>query len=252
MLLKDKIAIVTGAAQGIGKAIAKMYSEHGAYVVLCDIQEDKVKATALEIEKETGRKTVGLTVDVTKSEQVNAVVEKTLELFGRIDILVNNAGILRHALIIDTDEKMWDQIFNINVKGTFLFTKAVCSVMMKQRSGKIINMSSCSGKKPTLKEAAYSATKAAIIGFTRVAALEMGPYGINCNAICPGATDTDMIRNTFLTSPEVEQEWIDKTALKRLGRPEDQARVALFLASELSDHITGESLIVSAGELMGQ
>jgi len=153
---------------------------------------------------------------------------------------------------MDTDEKLWDLTFDINVKGTFLFTKAVCAVMMKQRSGKIINMSSCSGKKPTLEEAAYCASKSAIIGFTRVTALEMGPYGINCNAICPGATDTDMVRNTFLTSPEVEKEWIDKTALKRLGRPEDQAKVAVFLASELSDHITGESLIVSAGEIMGQ
>jgi NAD(P)-dependent dehydrogenase (short-subunit alcohol dehydrogenase family) len=113
-------------------------------------------------------------------------------------------------------------------------------------------MASCSGKKPTLEEGAYCASKSAVIGLTSVTALELGPYGINCNAICPGATDTDMVRNTFLTSPEVEKEWIEKTALKRLGQVEDQAKVAVFLACGLSDHMTGEALIVSAGELMGQ
>ncbi len=113
-------------------------------------------------------------------------------------------------------------------------------------------MSSCSGKKASALEAAYCATKAAILGLNRVLALELGPLGINVNAICPGATDTEMVRSTFLTSPEIEKEWIEKTALKRLGKPEDQARVAVFLASELSSHITGEALIVSAGEMMSQ
>lgn len=252
MLLKNKIAIVTGAAQGIGKAVARLYSEHGATVVLCDMQEEEVKTAAKEIEQSTGNKAVGMAVDITQKTQIESVVEKTLGLFGRIDILVNNAGILKHVLIVDMDEKDWDKIFEVNVKGTFLFTQAVGKVMIRQNGGKIVNVSSCSGKKPTMKEGAYCSTKSAIIGFTRVAALEFGKYGINCNAICPGATDTDMVRKTFLTSPEIEIEWIEKTALKRLGTPEDQARVALFLASELSDHITGEAIIVSAGEIMGQ
>lgn len=252
MLLKDKVAIVTGAAQGIGKAIARIYSEHGAAVVLCDLQEEKVKNAAEEIQKITGNKTVSMVVDVTNKAQIEECVSKVMDMFGRIDILVNNAGILKHALILDMAEKDWDRIFEVNVKGTFLFTQVVGRIMSKQGRGKIINMSSCSGKKPTMEEGAYCASKSAIIGLTRVTALELGIYGINCNAICPGATDTEMVRSTFLTSPEIEKEWIDKTALKRLGKPEDMAKVALFLASELSDHITGEALIVSAGEIMGQ
>lgn len=252
MLLKDKIAIVTGAAQGIGKAIAKLFSENGAIVVLCDMLEDKVKEAADEIHKATGNRTEGIQVNVTRKSDVESAVAKTLELFGKIDILVNNAGILKHALILDMSEKDWDQVFEVNVKGTFLFTQAVGKVMKQQESGKIVNVSSCSGKKPTMEEAAYCASKSAIIGLTRVTALELGAYGINCNAICPGATDTEMVRRTFLTCPEVESEWIEKTALKRLGTPEDQAKVVVFLASSLSDHMTGEALIVSAGEIMCQ
>lgn len=150
------------------------------------------------------------------------------------------------------EERDWDQVFAINVKGTFLFTQAIAKIMIGQRSGRIINISSCSGKKADLRQSAYNSSKAAVIGLTRVAALELGPYGIRCNAICPGVIDTEMVRNTFLNSPEMEKECIEKTALKRLGKPEDVAKVAVFLASELADHITGEALIVSAGELMGQ
>lgn len=252
MLLMDKVAIVTGAAQGIGKAIARLYSENGAVVVLCDMFEDKVKETAAEIEKATGNKTLGFAVNVTKKDDIDYLVRSVMEQFGKIDILVNNAGILKHALILDMAEKDWDSIFEVNVKGTFLFTQAVGKVMKVQGKGKIVNMSSCSGKKPTMEEGAYCASKSAVIGLTRVTALELGLYGVNCNAICPGATDTEMVRKNFITSPEIEKEWIDKTALKKLGTPEDMARVAVFLASELSDHMTGEALIVSAGEIMGQ
>lgn len=251
-LLKGKTAIVTGAAQGIGKSIARIFSENGASVFLCDLLEEKVKNTAAEIEKATGNKTYAIKLDVTKKDDVDAAVGMIVKKCGRIDILMNNAAILKEALLLEMDEKDWDRVFEVNVKGTFLMTQAVGKVMKQQKNGKIINMSSCSGKKPTWKEAAYCSTKSAIIGLTRVTALELGMDGVTCNAICPGATDTEMIRSTFLTSPDIEQEWIDKTALKRLGKPEDQAKIALFLASELSDHITGEALIVSAGEIMGQ
>ena len=252
MLIKNKVALITGAAQGIGKAIAKLFSENGALVVLCDMMEDRVKEAAVEIEKSTGNKTAAFAVNVAKRDEIEGVVNKTLEMFGKIDILVNNAGILKHALLLDMSEKDWDLVFEVNVKGTFLFTQAVGKVMKQQGEGKIVNISSCSGKKPTMEEGAYCSSKSAVIGLTRVTALELGMYGITCNAVCPGATDTDMVRKTFITSPEIEREWIDKTALKRLGTPEDQARVALFLASELAGHMTGEALIVSAGEIMGQ
>jgi NAD(P)-dependent dehydrogenase (short-subunit alcohol dehydrogenase family) len=252
MLLKDKVAVITGAAQGIGKAIARIFSENGAKVILCDMLEDKVKSTAEEIEKLTGNPSMAVKVDVTKQADIEAAVKKVMDTYGTIDILVNNAGILKHALLLDMDERDWDRVFEVNVKGTFLFTKIIGRIMKENRKGKIVNVSSCSGKKPTWEEGAYCASKSAIIGLTRVAALELGIYGINCNAVCPGATDTEMVRSTFITSPEVEKEWIDKTALKRLGQPDDQAKVVLFLASELSDHMTGEALIVSAGEIMGQ
>lgn len=252
MLLQNKVAIVTGAAQGIGAAIARIYAEQGATVVLCDLLADKVNGVAADIARDTGNQTLALAINVAKKEEIEAAVKKVAQMYGRIDILVNNAGILKHALLVDMAENDWDRIFEINVKGTFLFTQAAAKIMIGQCSGKIINLSSCSGKKPTREEGAYCASKSAVIGLTRVTALELGEYGINCNAICPGATDTEMVRNTFITSPEIEREWIDKTALKRLGKPEDMAKVALFLASELSDHITGESLIVSAGEMMSQ
>jgi NAD(P)-dependent dehydrogenase (short-subunit alcohol dehydrogenase family) len=138
------------------------------------------------------------------------------------------------------------------MKGAFLVTQAAAKVMIAQKSGKIVHVSSCSGKKPTPDEAGYCATKSALNGFIKVCALELGEFGINVNAICPGATDTEMVRKTFITSAEIEQEWIDKTALKRLGTVEDQAKVALFLSSTLADHITGEAIIVSAGEMMSQ
>lgn len=252
MLLKDKIAIVTGAAQGIGKAIAMKFSEHGATVILLDMQQDKAETAAAEIGNSTGNKTMAMALDITKKSEVAVCVKKVADIFGRIDILVNNAGIVKHALILDMDEGDWDRIFEVNVKGTFLMTQAVGKIMVNQRKGKIINISSCSGKKPTLEEGAYCSSKSAVVGLTRVTALELGIYGINCNAICPGATDSVMLRTTIVTSPEIEREWIEKTALKKLGQPEDQAKVAVFLASELSDHITGEALIVSAGEIMGQ
>lgn len=252
MLLKGKVAVVTGAQQGIGRAIAEMFAEHGASVSLWDLSEEKLKDAVELIRKATGREAFYSLVDITKEAAVASAVDSVVKECGRIDILVNNAGIFKQAGLLEMEEKDWDLIFSVNVKGTFLVTKAVGKVMVQQKSGKIINISSCSGKKADAKQAAYNSSKSAIIGLTRVTALELGPYGINCNAICPGATDTEMIRRTFLTSPEVEREWIEKTALKRLGKPQDVAKVAVFLASEFSDHMTGEALIVSAGEMMGQ
>ena len=252
MLIKDKVAIVTGAARGIGRAIAKKYSENGAIVYICDVNLEGVKATAKEIQDSTGFPVYASAVNVTKADEINAFVAEVVKAQGRIDVLVNNAGICPHAPLLEMEASLFDKVYEVNVKGVFLFTQAVGKVMKDQKSGKIINMSSCSGKKPTQDEAAYCASKSAINGLTRVTALELGIYGVTCNAICPGATDTEMIRSTFLTSPEIEQEWINKTALKKLGTVDDQAKVALFLASELSDHITGEQIIVSAGEIMTQ
>lgn len=136
MLLKDKIAIVTGAAQGIGKAIARIFSEHGSITILLDVQKDKVEISAREIEKLTGNKAIGLAADITKKHQVENAIKYVVDMFGRIDILVNNAGIIKHALIVDMDERDWDRIFEVNVKGTFLMTQAVAKIMMKQKKGR--------------------------------------------------------------------------------------------------------------------
>jgi NAD(P)-dependent dehydrogenase (short-subunit alcohol dehydrogenase family) len=251
-LLENKSVIVTGAARGIGYAIAHEMAIHGCDVLGVDIQTSSIENAAKKIADETGQKSIGVCANVTKKGDVEAAVSKAMEEFGKIDILVNNAGVYMNVPLLDMKETDWDYIFEVNVKGFFLFAQAVGRQMVKQEGGKIINISSCTGKKAASGEGAYASTKAAILGLNRVLALELGPYGINVNAILPGVTDTEMVRNAFLTSPAIEKEWVEKTALKRLGKPRDQARVAIFLASELSDHITGEAIIVSAGEMMGQ
>jgi NAD(P)-dependent dehydrogenase (short-subunit alcohol dehydrogenase family) len=251
-LLESKSVIITGAARGIGFAIAREMAMHGCDVLGVDLKVSGIEGAAKRIADETGRKSIGMSADVTKKEEVEVAVNRALEEFGKIDILVNNAGVYMNIPMLEMKEEDWDYIFEVNVKGFFLFAQAVGRQMVKQKQGKIINISSCTGKKAASGEGAYAATKAAILGLNRVLALELGPYGINVNAILPGVTDTEMVRNAFLTSPQIEREWVEKTALKRLGKPRDQAKVAVFLASDLSDHITGEALIVSAGEMMSQ
>ena len=252
-MLKDKVAIVTGAQQGIGKSIAVQFCKEGASdVIIWDLDEKKLRKTRDEIVKETGRNVEFQIVNITRIDEIQTAVNYVIDKYKRIDILVNNAGVFIKSLLIDMKEEEWDLIFDVNVKGTFLTTQVIAKQMIKQQGGKIINMSSCSAKKADPEQIAYNSSKSAIIGMTRVAALELGKYGIYCNAICPGATDTEMIRNTFLKNKEVEDVWIEKTALKKIALPIDIAKVAVFLASEYSDHITGESLIVSGGELMTQ
>jgi 3-oxoacyl-[acyl-carrier protein] reductase len=252
MLLKDKTAIVTGGARGIGKAICHLYCEEGADIMIGDIDIDGAKKTSEELENLFNRKCIPVKLDISNRKNVEEIVDKAINIFGKVDILVNNASILIEEYIVDMTEEQWDRLMDINLKGTYLCSQAAGRQMIKQKSGKIITISSCAAKKPTPKESAYSVSKAGVLSFNRVMAAEFGPYGINCNAILPGATDTEMIRKAFLTSKVIEKEWIDKTALKRLGKPEDIARVAVFLASKLSDHITGEGIVVSTGEMMSQ
>ena len=251
-LLVGKKTLVTGAAQGIGLAVAQLFAQNGADVVLADLNGTKAAVEAEKLTAATGRDCIGILVDVALPESVEALFTQAMERFGRLDAVCHAAGILVHASLLEMSPDAWDRVFAVNVRGTFLVTQAAGRVMKPFGYGKIIHLSSCSGKKPTQDEGAYCASKSAVNGLVKVAALEFGPMGIRVNAICPGATDTEMVRKNFLTSPEIEREWIEKTALKRLGQPEDQARVALFLASILSDHVTGETLVVSAGEMMTQ
>ena len=250
-LLTDKVALVTGAARGIGRAIAKVYAEHGAHVAVSDILADKAQAVADGINAAGGPKAIALHLDVTDPESVQQAVDATVAEFGRIDILVNNAGIHHGHLIIDFPLEDWEAVFAVNMRGTFLCSQAVARQMIQQGDGgSIINMSSASGKKPDPKGAAYCASKSAIIGFTRVMALELGQHGIRANAVLPGATDTKMLRNVVDRVPGLMDELLARTALNKIATPRDQANAFVFLASDLASHITGEQLVVSGGEFM--
>jgi len=252
MLLKDKVAVITGSASGIGKGIAELFSEEGAKVALCDVNFEGAKSAASEILQKTGGKVVPFLVDITKKNKVESAVEKIVKEFGTIDILVNAAGIVRLAHAVDISEKDWDDTFAVNVKGALFFCQAAGKVMMSHKSGKIVNIASDSGKRPFPDEVAYCSSKSALIGLTRVFALELGPYNINSNAIAPGATDTPLLRRLYMKSETDRKTYIAATALKRIAEPRDIAKVALFLASTLSDHVTGEIILTSAGDGFGE
>jgi NAD(P)-dependent dehydrogenase (short-subunit alcohol dehydrogenase family) len=250
-LLKDKVALITGAAQGIGFSIAHAFAEECAKVMLADIQAEKVEQAAQQVSALTGRRAAGIALDVTNKQQVEAAVRATLDSFGRLDILVNNAGILRPNYVIDHPEDEFDLVLAVNVKGTFLCSQAAAKAMIEGgRGGSIIIVSSASGKKPDPKGAAYCSSKSAQIGLMRVLALELGPYGIRANAILPGATDTEMLRDVCGQVPGLKQALEERTPLGKMANPRDQANAAVFLASHLANHVTGAQLVVSGGEFM--
>jgi len=250
-LLKNKVALVTGAAKGIGRAIAETFAENGAHVVVADIIGEGAKKTTDRINSKGALKAVAVTLDVSNPKEVESAFERTIKEFGKIDILVNNAAILKAHLIINFPLKDWQDVFRVNMQGTFLCSQAAIRLMIKQgKGGCIINIAAASARKADHKHAAYSSSKAAIICFTRILALELGEYSIRANAILPGATMTEMLKDVFDKVPGIREELIAKTALGKLGDPQDQANAALFLASDLASHITGEYLIVSGGEFM--
>lgn len=250
MLLENKTAIVTGGARGIGRAICELFSSEGANVVIADSNYKESEKLSKKIRGKSNRECLAIKTDVSVEKEVTNLVNSVLENFETIDILVNNAGILLHKLIIEIREEEWDNVINNNLKGVFLCSKHVAKTMIKNHSGKIINISSLSAINAVKEEGAYSASKAGILGLARVLALELGEYGINVNSICPGFTKTEMTSKAWLVEPGALDEWKQKTALKKIGKPLDQARVALFLASHLSDHMTGVAINVSAGEVI--
>lgn len=244
--LENKIAIVTGAAQGNGKGIAKRLAEEGATVVLTDVLE-KVHETAKEL-KTSGLRVVAMKMDVTKSNEVNETVKRVLEEFGKVDILVNNAGIYPdEPPIYEMPEEFWDRMFNVNVKGVFYCLKAVVPDMIKRRSGKIINLSSVTGPMVSVPHSnAYSSTKAAISGLTRALALELSDYGINVNAMCPGYVKTP--GSQYLA--EKENKIAASIPLKRFGSVDDVGDLAVFLASDESKYITGTEIVIDGGNII--
>lgn len=258
MRLKDKVSIVTGSGRGIGRGIALQFAKEGSNIVVADVKEDLARRTTEEIEA-VGRQALPLKVDVRVNSEVDAVVNETLKKFGRVDVLVNVAGVLTVAPIVELSEEDWDFIMEVNIKGTFLCSRAVARQMIKQGSGgKIICISSNGGKSGFPFEAHYCASKHAVIGFVRSLALELASHKINVNAICPGYIVTDM----HMFEATVWAKWMGKTVEQvraeslatipwgRFGTPEDIAKVAVFLASEDSEYMTGQALNVTGGNEM--
>ncbi len=240
-MLKGKTAIITGAARGIGKAIAIRFAEEGANVVFTDmVNDDNMKSLEAELNG-MGIKAKGYASDASKFEDSQKLVEEILKDFDRIDILVNNAGITRDNLLMRMSEEQWDLIMNVNLKSIFNMTKAVQRTMLKQRQGSIINMSSVVGVSGNAGQSNYSASKAGIIGFTKSIAKELGARNIRCNAIAPGFIVTDM---TAQLPEDVVKGWSEKIPLKRGGTPEEVANVCVFLGSDMSSYVSGQTLSV--------
>jgi len=243
-LLEGKTAIVTGAARGIGKAVALRFAQEGCNVAFTDLVIDEnAKATEAEIAA-YGVKAKGYASNASQFEDTHTVVNQIVSDFGKIDILVNNAGITRDGLMMRMSEQQWDMVINVNLKSAFNFIHALTPVMIKQRAGSIINMSSVVGVHGNGGQANYSASKAGMIGLAKSIARELGSRGIRANAIAPGFIITEM---THQLSEEVREEWAKQIPLKRGGTPEDVANIALFLASDLSSYVTGQVIQVDGG-----
>ena len=246
-LLEGKTAIITGAARGIGKAIALKFAAEGANIAFTDLVIDEAGlATGQEMEA-LGVKVKGYASDAANYEDAHKVVAEVVKEFGRVDILVNNAGIARDGLMMRMNEQQWDMVINVNLKSAFNFIHAVTPVMMKQKSGSIINLSSVVGVSGNAGQANYSASKAGMIGLTKSIAKELGSRGIRTNAIAPGYIMTDM---TAALSEQVREEWTKQIPLRRGGTPEDVAKVAVFLASDLASYVTGQVIHCCGGMTM--
>ena len=245
-LLEGKTVIITGASRGIGKGIAEVFAQQGANIAFTYRSSD-VKAKALEEElSANGCKAKGYKSDASDFDAAQKLAADVLEEFGSIDVLVNNAGITKDGLLMRMSEDDFDSVMDINMKSVFNMTKAVLRPMLKQRKGSIINMSSVVGVKGNAGQANYSASKAAINGFTKSTALELGSRNIRCNSIAPGFIETEM---TEALGEEQINEWRNSIPLKRGGTTEDIANATLFLASDMSAYVTGQVLHVCGGML---
>lgn len=243
-LLEGKTAVITGAARGIGSAIALKFASEGANIAVTDLVVNEVAESLIKELEVMGVKAKAYASDASQYGQTEEVVKQIIENFGQIDILVNNAGITRDTLLMRMSEEQWDTVITVNLKSVFNFTKAIQPVMLKQRSGSIINMSSVVGVSGNAGQSNYSASKAGMIGFTKSISKEVGSRGIRCNAIAPGFIETEM---TAKLPEDVKKVWVQQIPLRRGGSPEDVANTALFLASDLSSYVTGQVVHVCGG-----
>ena len=244
--LTNQVALVTGASRGLGKAIALALAQEGASIAAVARSEDALKET-LEAIRAAGGVAEPFAVDVADGAAVEAMVEKITARFERVDILVNNAGVTRDGLLARMTSEAWDTVIDTNLKGAFNLTKPVGRLMVKQRAGRIINISSVIGLMGNAGQANYAASKAGLIGFTKSVAREFASRGITCNVICPGFIETDMTKNL---SEDLRKKLLDRIPLQRLGQPEDVAGAAAFLCSPAASYITGQILTVDGGMVM--
>ncbi|OQW98725.1 MAG: hypothetical protein BWK68_00200 [Elusimicrobia bacterium A5] len=245
--LKDKVAIITGGAQGIGRAIAEKLGSEGAKIIIVDVMEEAAKKTADEISKAQNVETLSLKVDVSSSQETEQMIKKTVEKFGKIDIMINNAGITRDNLLIRMSDDEWDKVISINLKGVFNCSKAAAKIMMKQRAGKIVNIASVVGLMGNAGQANYSASKGGVIALTKTMARELASRNINVNAVAPGFIKTAM---TEKLSDEQKKKLTDLIPLARLGEAQDVANIVAFLCTDESSYITGEVISVNGGMYM--
>ena len=245
--MSDRVAIVTGAGQGMGRAVSLRLAADGARIVANDVNEEPAAQTVEGIE-EAGGDAIAVAGDVTSSGDVADIVGAALEKYGRIDILVNNAGVLRPTRVIDIEEDEWDWVIAVNLKGTYLCSRAVLPAMREAGWGRIVNFSSTAGKSTsTVGGAHYTAAKAGVLGFTRHLAREAAGYGITVNAVCPGLIDTEMVRGTI--PDDKARAYAASFPIQRMGEPSEVAELVAFLASDRAAYITGASLDINGGDL---
>jgi sorbitol-6-phosphate 2-dehydrogenase len=259
-VLEDKIAIVTGGAQGLGAAICQRLAREGAHVVVADLNLKGAQETAAEIAEGTGRQTIAVRVDVTDEAQVEAMVQRAVDRFGRLDILVSNAGILIAEAVDEFPAEKWRAVINVNLTGYFLCAKHAARVMIDQGSGAIIQINSKSGKKGSYKNSAYAASKFGGIGLTQSIALELAEFGVRANAICPGnlldsplwvdSLYAQYAKKWEITEEEVRQRYVNQVPMKRGCTYEDVTNAVVFLASDQSSYMTGQAINVTGGQEM--
>lgn len=245
--LKDKVVLITGGSRGIGLELAKAFASESAKVIITATRKEKALEVAKSLETEYGIEALGLEQNVASSESCKNVIEEVINKFSKIDVLINNAGITKDMLVLQMADDDWASVIDTNLSGTFYTTREAARYMLKARTGKIINMSSVVGKFGGAGQANYSASKAGIIGLTKSFAKEFAARNINVNAIAPGFIETEM---TSVLSEDIVSKIKSQTPLKRFGQPQDVANAALFLASNLSDYITGETIAVDGGMSM--
>jgi 3-oxoacyl-[acyl-carrier protein] reductase len=246
---EGQVAIITGGSRGIGAAVAIYFSKAGSNIVITYTKNDKAAKDVVQKVKNNGKECLALKADIAEEENANFVVKEALKKFGRIDVLVNNAGIWTYGKIGEMSQKIWQETMHINLDGMFYMTNAVVPHMKKQRSGKIINISSTAGQRGEAEHSHYAASKGGMISFTKSIATELGPFNINVNSVAPGWVDTEM-SNEILADEKLREAERQKIPIQRIPTAEDMAGPILFLASDLARHITGEILNVNGGSVL--